>query len=164
MSQADSASESTEPISEVSISEEQMEDELRQNNDRDMFAKNMVNDLKRNAELRESPRPSKKARTVPDAPKKKRSKAAAETAAKHWCFTLNNPMGDDEYMYDIVKEWPTSYLVFQREVGDKEETTHLQGYCEFEKPMRFGSLRKLPFGGMFTWKLKAATKLIFIIK
>jgi len=67
-------------------------------------------------------------------------------------------------MYDIIKDWPTSYMVFQREQG-AEGTIHLQGYAEFEKPMRFSSIKKLPFGGMFEWRESAKDgKPIIIIK
>ncbi len=103
------------------------------------------------ADSLDSPLRKKRKIEPPGAPvKAKRSEAAAQTAAKHWCFTWNNPIGDDGMMFDIVKEWPTDYLVFQREQGEAG-TTHLQGYVEFEKPMRFNGLKKMPFAGMFTW-------------
>lgn len=111
----------------------------------------------------DSPERKKRKIEVPGAPTKaKRSEAAQQTAAKHWCFTWNNPMGDDGMMYDIVKEWPTDYLVFQREQGESG-TVHLQGYVEFAKPMRFNGLKKMPFGGMFTWRESTSDRRPIII-
>lgn len=99
-------------------------------------------------------------------PTKKAKKKPQESAAKHWCFTWNNPPGDDNMVYDIVKEWPTTYLVFQSEVGEETGTPHIQGYVEFEKPLRWTQIKKLPFGGMFKFEVagKTANKPIIIIK
>lgn len=100
----------------------------------------------------------------PPAKKAKSSKPSQTPAAKHWCFTWNNPPGDDQMVYDIVKDWNTTYLVFQSEVGESG-TPHIQGYAEFEKPMRLTSIRKLPLAGMFSWQESSRTgKPIIIIK
>ncbi len=116
-------------------------------------------------EALDSPLRKKRRIEAPGAPTKpKRSEAAQQTAAKHWCFTWNNPPGDDAEMYALIKEWATDYVVFQREIGESGNV-HLQGYCEFTKPMRFNSLKKQPFGGMFTWvEVDASYRPIIIIK
>lgn len=58
------------------------------------------------------------------------------SAAKHWCFTLND--ADDQLEFsDVIEIWGPhcDYLVFQEEQGE-EGTKHYQGYAEFKKPVR----------------------------
>ena len=61
--------------------------------------------------------------------------------AKHWVFTVNNPMeGDvpDEYGDESVFE----YIVIGKEKG-KDGTPHLQGYCVVRKQKRLTGMKKL---------------------
>jgi len=54
-------------------------------------------------------------------------------------FTLNNPCDADE---EAVLSLPYKYLIFGRETGENG-TPHFQGYCELDKKMAFGALKKL---------------------
>jgi len=101
---------------------------------------------------------------LPLQPPAKKAKPSTRPAAKHWCFTWNNPPGDDQMVYDIIKEWPTTYVVFQSEVADSG-TPHIQGYVEFDKPQRLTSIRKMPLAGMFQFREATKSgKPIIIIK
>jgi len=101
---------------------------------------------------------------LPLQPPAKKAKTTQPPAAKHWCFTWNNPPGDDQMVYDIIKEWPTTYVVFQSEVADSG-TPHIQGYVEFDKPQRLSSIRKMPLAGMFQFREATKSgKPIIIIK
>jgi len=67
-------------------------------------------------------------------------------------------------VYDIIKEWPTTYVVFQSEVGESG-TPHIQGYVEFDRPQRLSSIRKMPLAGMFQFtEATKSGKPIIIIK
>lgn len=59
--------------------------------------------------------------------------------ARNWCFTLNNYT--EEEITDI-KAIECKYILFGKEVG-ANGTKHLQGYIEFDKPIRFGYMKKL---------------------
>jgi hypothetical protein len=56
---------------------------------------------------------------------------------RNWCFTLNN-YGTEEY--EKLKELG-SYIILGKEVGENN-TPHVQGYVEFDSPIRFNKLRK----------------------
>lgn len=71
--------------------------------------------------------------------------------AKHWCFTINNPDVDDAMAHDMLSQWPYQYIAVQREIGGSG-TEHLQGYVEFDKPMRLTGIKKLPLAGMAALK------------
>lgn len=63
--------------------------------------------------------------------------------AKHWCFTLNNYTDVD---YDRLstlceREGEVSYLVFGREVGDENQTPHLQGFISFASRLSFNTAK-----------------------
>lgn len=74
--------------------------------------------------------------------KGKDGKIKQPSAAKHWCFTLNN-WTNDEYN-DILKwmEETSSKYVIGFEIGEKEKTPHLQGHIEFGKKKRFSEIQK----------------------
>lgn len=60
------------------------------------------------------------------------------SAAKHWCFTINN------YTDDEVVPAPTdvTYIVMGREVG-ADGTPHLQGYLILPKPLRLNQVKRM---------------------
>lgn len=69
--------------------------------------------------------------------------------AKRWCFTINNPTDDEEFLLSIwgeeidqSDESDCSYLIWGREVGDSG-TPHLQGYLELRKKKRISFLKSL---------------------
>jgi len=57
--------------------------------------------------------------------------------SKYWCYTLNNYT---EEQFEAFKLVPSHYHVFGREVGESG-TPHLQGYIEFDKPIRMASVK-----------------------
>jgi len=69
---------------------------------------------------------------------------AGSRGARHWCFTLNHPSGDDEAhlgsLCDEIEAGHLRYLVMGREVGESG-TAHLQGYLELKTPERLVWLR-----------------------
>lgn len=76
-----------------------------------------------------------------------------------WCFTLNNPTEDEEIMMEglfLQKKNKITYIVFGREVGEKDKTPHLQGsknvvfplsltlgFIQFDIRRQFGAVKKL---------------------
>lgn len=73
------------------------------------------------------------------------------SAAKHWCFTINNWTAEDE---DRLKELATEvdYIVFGYETG-AQGTPHLQGYVVFKSKVRLGICRGL-LGGRAHCEIK----------
>lgn len=60
--------------------------------------------------------------------------------AKLWAFTLHNWKSSDlDEIIEKFKEIKAKYII-GREMGDSEESPHLQGYVEFEKKLRPFSL------------------------
>lgn len=57
--------------------------------------------------------------------------------AKHWCFTINNPVDDD----NKIPLNEVDYIVVGREIGDNE-TPHWQGYVCFKKQKLFSTIKK----------------------
>lgn len=57
--------------------------------------------------------------------------------AKHWVYTLNNPMADE-----LLDDSLATYHVYGREKGESG-TPHLQGYVAFKKGQRFTSVKKI---------------------
>jgi len=56
------------------------------------------------------------------------------------CFTWNNYPDDVD---DLLAKLPdNTYLVYGREVGAKNGTPHIQGYVEFEKQVRWNTIKK----------------------
>jgi len=62
-------------------------------------------------------------------------------AAKHWCFTINNPTEtDDAQLRAIVPR--ISYIIFGKEVG-AEGTPHYQGFLCMNTQCRLSAVKKL---------------------
>lgn len=57
-----------------------------------------------------------------------------------WCFTLNNYTEQD---IEMLKHFKCKYIIFGKEIGEKTETPHLQGFIQFASNYRFNSLKKL---------------------
>lgn len=68
---------------------------------------------------------------------------------RNWCFTLNNP-GErpDEWGSTLFKSVRARYLIFQLEKGDSG-TPHFQGYIEFNRGVRFQTIKKYIPGAHF---------------
>ena len=65
------------------------------------------------------------------------------SAAKNWCFTLNNYTNVDELKLDTMFEHGHfNYLCWGREIGESE-TPHLQGYVQLKKKLRLSQVRQL---------------------
>lgn len=64
---------------------------------------------------------------------------AKQVRARHWCFTLNNPVSPNP-----IQELPmeATYLIYQLEQGE-QQTPHLQGYIEFKKQVLFSRIKAL---------------------
>lgn len=61
--------------------------------------------------------------------------------ARNWCWTLNNYTEEDEV---AIRAWSGStYTLYGRELGDAQQTPHLQGYTEFSSAMRLSAVRSL---------------------
>lgn len=61
-------------------------------------------------------------------------------SAKSWCYTLNN-YNEDEWA--CLMNLECNYHVIGREMGEKNNTPHLQGYITFTKNKRISALKKL---------------------
>ncbi len=72
----------------------------------------------------------------------------ADTQARDWCFTVNNPALSDTEFYEYLQTLPSvKYFIFCRERGNGTEdnpdgTIHFQGYIEFSCGKRFSTLVK----------------------
>jgi len=64
---------------------------------------------------------------------------AQRPQAKHWCFTINNPVEADA---EQLSTFVCLYMVYQKEQGENE-TPHYQGIVGFEKRMRLTQLKNL---------------------
>lgn len=66
------------------------------------------------------------------------------SAAKHWCWTLNNYTEDElNSLQALDNELPgIKYIVWGKEEGE-EKTPHLQGYVAFDKRKTLASTRRL---------------------
>lgn len=65
------------------------------------------------------------------------------SAARNWCFTLNNFNEDDLERFDDLGSQIGSnikYLIIGREVGENG-THHLQGFIQFTKKIRLGQVK-----------------------
>lgn len=64
------------------------------------------------------------------------------SAAKNWCFTINNYHPDDMEKLEVMfNHGHFNYLVYGEEVGE-EGTPHLQGYVQMKKKMRLAQVKK----------------------
>jgi hypothetical protein len=64
------------------------------------------------------------------------------SAAKNWCFTINNYESSDmEKLEKMFEHGHFNYLIFGEEVGE-EGTPHLQGYVQMKKKMRLNQVKK----------------------
>lgn len=61
---------------------------------------------------------------------------------RDYCFTLNNWTQDEYDNLLNVNRKQVSYLVIGKEVGDKKETPHLQGYIRFYNAKTFDQAKK----------------------
>ncbi len=57
--------------------------------------------------------------------------------SRSWCFTLNNP---DEVIPTLGTD--VRYVTWQHERGGEEDTLHIQGYAEFNRPYRFRAAQR----------------------
>jgi hypothetical protein len=65
---------------------------------------------------------------------------------KYWCFTLNNPLpNEEELLGQLVEqgEHHVSYIGFGHESGDSG-TPHLQGYLELTKKLSLRTVKSIP--------------------
>jgi hypothetical protein len=59
---------------------------------------------------------------------------------KNWCFTINNYTTDDlERLQDLGRRITTDiqYLIIGKEIGEDNQTPHLQCFIQFKKRLRF---------------------------
>lgn len=67
------------------------------------------------------------------------------SAAKHWCFTLNNYTDEEFHALQALgteKAYDIAYLVFGKEMG-QEATPHLQGFVSFTKRKRLTQVKPI---------------------
>lgn len=69
---------------------------------------------------------------------------AANSRAKFWCFTINNPSPCEMHLFPDGIPDSIGYLVYQIEKGE-QETTHAQGYVQFKAQTRFNTVKKISF-------------------
>ncbi len=66
------------------------------------------------------------------------------SAAKNWCFTLNNYTDVEIIKLDTMFDHGHfNYIVYGKEVGSEERTPHLQGYVQLKKKLRLNQVRQL---------------------
>lgn len=65
-------------------------------------------------------------------------------ASRNWCWTLNNPTEEDiKRIDDYHSSHVSTYIIYGREIGEEEETPHLQGYTHFPSAQRFTAVKKV---------------------
>lgn len=69
----------------------------------------------------------------------------SDNGAKHYCFTLNNYQQEDIQICISHFEEKCKRYIFQEEMGEVNNTPHLQGYFEYNTKRRW-----LPFKNLFT--------------
>lgn len=60
---------------------------------------------------------------------------------RRWCFTLNN--WTDEEKSQLLKSFEGLRYIIGEEIGEMEETPHLQGYVEFKNQKTLSALKKI---------------------
>ena len=65
---------------------------------------------------------------------------ARETAAKRWCFTINNPTDADKFWENGEQQSELEYLIVQEEVGENG-TRHYQGFLILKRKNRLTWLK-----------------------
>lgn len=71
------------------------------------------------------------------------TRGATGGAAKHWCFTVNNPTDESRLIVAQLIENPiVSYVIVGREVGE-QGTPHLQGFFSLTARKRFAQVKAL---------------------
>lgn len=64
----------------------------------------------------------------------------------NWCWTLNNPRGDDVLLIDNLVETSNGdvvYVIYGMEEAPVTKTPHLQGYIEMKRSVRLSAMKKL---------------------
>ena len=91
------------------------------------------------------------------------AKEGSRTAAKRWCFTLNNPTGEDiAHFVGTPSDGPqinlgsVQYMIFQEERGDERGTLHWQGFLILKKPQRLSWLKR-NISGKAHWEVAVGT-------
>ncbi len=65
------------------------------------------------------------------------------SSARHWCFTINNPVESLDEFYELVSAaGRVKYLVCQLEAGESG-TPHIQGYIQLDPKIRLKNLKEL---------------------
>jgi len=59
--------------------------------------------------------------------------------SRRWCFTINNPLPSDFPTLENVQH--SRFIIYQRERG-AQETEHIQGYVEFNRPIRLAAIKR----------------------
>ena len=80
---------------------------------------------------------------VPEGGNTKTPSGKQGNSKKKWIIVLNN-YNDEEYssIVPLFKDMCDKYII-AKEVGDKEETPHLQMFLSFKKKIRFTALKKI---------------------
>lgn len=66
----------------------------------------------------------------------------AETQSRRWFLTINNEERSLEELSEYIKNLEHfKYAIFQREVGEKKETPHIQGFIIFTIGKRFSTIQ-----------------------
>lgn len=64
------------------------------------------------------------------------------SAAKNWCFTINNYHDSDIEKLEVMFEHGHfNYIIFGQEIGEAQ-TPHLQGYVQMKRKMRLNQVKK----------------------
>lgn len=70
-------------------------------------------------------------------------KIVDNTQSRRWFFTINNEKRTDEEVLEYVKGLEhIKYAAFQRELGEKEKTPHIQMFLIFSIGKRFSTIKK----------------------
>lgn len=74
----------------------------------------------------------------------------ANSRGRNWCLTLNNPAIPWRPEFTKLIDFPKfQYIIAQHEIGEKDNTPHIQAYIQFNNVIRFNALKKLIPRGHF---------------